>query len=231
MNARLAAIAVVVLTIAKTASAHRLDEYLQSTFISLWGDSVSGEMLLTPGVAVLPTVLRAIDTNADGINSEAEQRVYAEQVLRDLVVTINGEHLRPRLVSVDFPKNEDLKEGLGSIHLEFKLELPRNVFNRHLRIENFHQPQISAYLVNCLMPANGAVRITSERRNYSQSLYEVEYNEGVISPSIQVSAWRLALPIALIAASLSVLALLIRTKRTSFLSRILAEVPDNKSGA
>ena len=127
------------------AGAHQVDEYLQSTFISLTKDSVNVEMFLTPGVAVLPAVLGAIDANGDGAICEAEQRTYADRVVRDLSVTVNGENIRPRLLAANFPSLENMKEGLGTIHLELKFDLVPNRSNRRLRWENRHQSRISAY--------------------------------------------------------------------------------------
>src|SRR5882724_501216 len=74
--------------------------------------------------------------------------------------------------------------GDPSIHVHTMYRDPTNDYGRSLlRFENLHQSQISAYQVNCLMPANAAVRIASEHRNYSQSLYELEYTESIRSPS------------------------------------------------
>jgi hypothetical protein len=129
-------------------------------------------------VAVLPTVLAALDSNGDGVISETEQHAYAEQVVRDLSVTVNGACPKLQLVTANFPSKEEIKEGLGSIHLEFKIDLPPNPSNRHLRWENHHQSPISAYQINCLMPADSALRISSEHRNYSQSRYEIDYSDA-----------------------------------------------------
>jgi hypothetical protein len=65
------------------ASAHRLDEYLQATIFSIEKDHVQAFLRLTPGVAVVASVLADIDTNADGILSEGEQRTYAERAWLD----------------------------------------------------------------------------------------------------------------------------------------------------
>src|SRR5437764_3773954 len=104
MTARLAAAGALLLPLATTASAHRLDEYLQATTISVEKDRVQAQIRLTPGVAVFPIVLANIDTDADGVISEAEQRAYAERVLGDLSLTIDGHQLRVRLVSLKFAK-------------------------------------------------------------------------------------------------------------------------------
>ena len=41
----------------------------------------------------------------DGVISEAEQRAYAERVLRDLSLTIDGDPLRLRLVSIEISED------------------------------------------------------------------------------------------------------------------------------
>ena len=78
-------------------------------------------MTLTPGVAVFPVVLAAIDTDADGVISEAEQRAYAERVLARFVA-------HDRRPSPDAPigldgisrRSEEMKEGRGEIRIEFE---------------------------------------------------------------------------------------------------------------
>jgi hypothetical protein len=152
-----------------------LDEYLQATTISVEKDRLQAQMRLTPGVAVLPGVLASIDTNGDGIISAAEQRAYAERVLRDLSLTIDGDHLRLRIVSWKYPPLAEMKEGRGEIQIEFNADVPRSNGNRRLIFENHHQSRIAAYLVNCLVPRDLNIRVTAQRRNYQQSIYQLDY--------------------------------------------------------
>lgn len=119
------AVAAVLLSIRTPASAHRLDEYLQATIISVEKDRVQASLRLIPGVAVSPIVIWSIDTNGDGIISEAEQQAYAERVLGDLSLNIDGHPLKPRLVSVNFPKTWEMKAGIGEIQIDFTADLPR----------------------------------------------------------------------------------------------------------
>jgi len=158
-----------------SAFAHRLDEYLEATTISVERDRVHAQIRLTPGVAVFPAALRSIDTDADRVISQPERRAYAAEVLRDLSFTIDGSPLRPRLISMTFPKVEEMKEGRGEIQLEFYADLPRGGPNRRLVYENRHQSRISAYLVNCLVPRDPGLRIIAQNRNYSQSFYQLDY--------------------------------------------------------
>ena len=47
-------------------AAHRLDEYLQGTLISVEKNRVQAQITMTPGVAIYPILLAAIDTYHDG---------------------------------------------------------------------------------------------------------------------------------------------------------------------
>jgi hypothetical protein len=164
-----------VLVIAGPISAHRLNEYLQATILSVEKDHVPLSMRLVPGTAVAATVIAGIDSNSDGILSKAEQRAYAASVLRDLALTVDGNRLSLRLISVDFPKPAEIREGLGQIQIEFSAELPSGGANRRLVFENHHQSKIAAYLVNCLVPRDKDIHIISQNRNQLQSFYQLDY--------------------------------------------------------
>ncbi len=96
------------------ASAHRLDEYLQATTISLEPHRVQMQIRLTPGVAVFPLVMAAIDTNGDGVIATSEQRAYAGRVLGDLSLAVDGERLTLQLISTNFPTTDEMREGRGT---------------------------------------------------------------------------------------------------------------------
>jgi hypothetical protein len=160
-----------------TAQAHRLDEYLQATLVSIDKTRMYGEMTLTPGVAVFAPVLAEIDTDRDGALSQAERRAYGERVLRDLSITSDATYVTSRLLSIRFPTVEEMKAGTGAIQLDFAVDLPPGGRKRRLTIESHHESRISAYLVNCLVPKDPAIRIASQSRNYSQSVYSVEYEQ------------------------------------------------------
>jgi hypothetical protein len=74
MNARTLVAAAILLSLVRSASAHRLDEYLQATIISVEKDRVQASMRLIPGVAVSSIVLASIDADGDGVISETEHR-------------------------------------------------------------------------------------------------------------------------------------------------------------
>ena len=70
-----------------------------------------------------------------------------------------------------------MKEGSGEIQLDFDAELPGGGRNRKLTFENRHLSRIAAYQVNCLVPRDPDIRIAAQVRNYSQSVYELQYED------------------------------------------------------
>ena len=129
--------------------------------ISVEKDRVQASDASDPRRCGVVAVIASIDTNGDGVISEAEQPDYAERVLDDLSITVDGDRVKPRLVSVEFPRVEEMKEGLGEIQIEFRADLPSGRPNRRLILENHHQSRIAAYLVNCLVPRDQDIRIVS----------------------------------------------------------------------
>jgi hypothetical protein len=170
--------------------AHRLDEYLQGTILSVEKNRIQAQMTLTPGVAVFPLLLAEMDTDANGVISDTEQRAYAGRILRDLSLTIDGARLTPHLLSIRFPSVDEMREGRGEIQLEFESALPAGGRNRKLTLENHHQSRIAAYQVNCLVPGDPEIRITAQNRNYSQSVYDLEYVQtGVPAQPLSLASW------------------------------------------
>jgi hypothetical protein len=189
MKTRLVAAAAILLSLVAGAFAHRLDEYLQATILSVEKDNVRASMRLIPGVAVSSIILADIDTNGDGVISEAEQRAYVERVLRELSITVDGKSVRPTLVSQKFPAIEEIKEGVGEIQIEFRVELGRGGPERSIVFENHHRNEISAYLVNCLVPGDPNIRILTQNRNESQSFYQLDYAQAGSSSDASRKAW------------------------------------------
>ena len=160
------------------ASAHRLDEYLQATLISVEKDHVEVSMRLIPGIAVSSAVIASIDTNGDGVLSPQERWDYAQRVLSELALSIDGKKLEPKLKSADFPQIQEMRDGLGEIHIEYTAELPGGGPNRKLILENNDQRQRAVYLVNALVPSDPGISIVAQKRNQVQSTYELDYTQA-----------------------------------------------------
>jgi len=166
-----------------SASAHRLDEYLQGTILSVAKNRLDAETTLTPGVAVFPILIAAIDRDADGTISQTEQHAYAERVLHDLSLSLDGQTLDPHLTSAEFAPISEMKEGRGQIRIGFYADLLGGVAGRKLVLENRHLSGIAAYQVNVLVPRDPDIRIVSQKRNYSQSFYELDFTQAAAGPS------------------------------------------------
>ena len=222
MRTSLVAGIAMLLLAATPAHAHRLDEYLQATMISVGRDRVQLQLRLTPGVAVFPT-LREIDTNLDGVISDAEQRAYAERVLRDLSLAIDGTHLPLRVTALKFASVAEMKEGRGDIEIDLDAVVPRGGKDRRLTFENRHLKGISVYLVNALVSRDPDIRVSHQNRNYEQSFYQMDYAQAGTLPAAQSRAWWsgawgwLAVAAFL---SLAKLALLARRSYVRFMPRI-----------
>jgi hypothetical protein len=76
--------------LAAPAAAHRVDEYLQATRVSIDIERVDLEIDLTAGSALASEVFAWIDTNRNGEISNTEGEEYAQQVLRSIVLKVDG---------------------------------------------------------------------------------------------------------------------------------------------
>jgi hypothetical protein len=191
------AITFALISLAVPALAHRLDEYLQAIIVSIGQDHIRVSMRLIPGVAVSTTVISAVDSNGDGVFSETEQQSYAQKVLGDLSLKLDGHLLRPRLEAISFPTTADMKEGLGEIHIEFAADVPAGGLNRTLVVENHHEMRISVYLMNSLVPQARNIQLTAQHRNQNQSYYRVDYVQSGGQRDPWLSIWQSGLISAL----------------------------------
>jgi hypothetical protein len=161
---RVAVAALLTMILTSGAAAHRLDEYLQATLIGVTRDGVDIEINLTPGVAVLPVVMAAIDRNRDGQISPAEEQAYASAVLHDLELQVDGRPEKLRLMESHFPSPEAMREGLGIIRLNLRADRG----GHELRFENHHLPRVSVYLVNCLASQDKSLIVGKPERDEAQ---------------------------------------------------------------
>lgn len=167
--------------LATEAWAHRLDEYLQATRISVATNRIDVAMELTPGVAVADQVLVVIDKDRDGRVSKDEIATYAQRVLKDIRVGLDEKVLPLSLVETRFPTLHEVKVGVGVIRIKATLLFGHISVGQHtLGLTNTHLPAISVYLVNALVPKGPAIKITKQTRDEHQKTYRLEFS---VSPS------------------------------------------------
>jgi hypothetical protein len=167
---------ILLLAVPSAALAHRLDEYLQATLVSIEPGDVRLQMNFTPGVAVADRVLARIDTNHDGIISANEAKAYGELVRNHLLVRLDGRKLVLKLATSGFPAVTELRSGWGIIQIEFTADIGSLSPGRHkLSLENRHLPGLSVYLLNAAQPKSAQVQITRQMRNKHQSRGSIEF--------------------------------------------------------
>jgi hypothetical protein len=170
-------LALTTLFVASTeVSAHRTDDCLQAARIGLEPDRVTIALDLTPGTAMADSFIAALDLDRDGSLSAAEQRTYAEQVVRALTVAIDARPLQLRLLSASFPELAAFGRGEGAIRLQIEAPLANVSAGPHqLLFRNVHLAGHSAYLANALVPGSTRVAVTGQGRAHDQSELTIEY--------------------------------------------------------
>ena len=179
---------------APSAGAHRLDEYLQATRLSIAEDrggiEVDIDIDLTPGTAIASKVLSWIDTDGDGRISDAEAGAYAKEMLRSVTLKVDWRPAPIELVSSSFPEWSDVRLGVGTIRLRASAKIPAAGSGQHeISYLNTHKPESSVYLVNALVPDNPRIQLGPPRRDYAQHGLTLDYTvAGEVSPAARTWA-------------------------------------------
>ena len=185
------------LALCSVSNAHRLDEYLQASRISLHEDRLEVQVFLTPGVNVAPIVISAIDTNHDKAISASEGRAYVQRILYNLVLRIDGTDQLFSMVDDQFPTLEEMEAGEGAIRLNLTAHVPARWSGHHrVYFENDNDSLMGAYLMNVMTPDNKDIHILAQDRDLIQRRYTLDYEVGSsVWSSIPVPSSDLWLPI------------------------------------
>ena len=163
-----------------TVFAHRLNEYLEATTISLSRNEVFIELRLTPGVDVAPTLLKNIDRNNDGRISPEEQQAYLAVLSHDFSLMLDGRNAALQLVSSSFPDEEAMKKGMADIIIRYEAKIEQAGASHQLKLTNVHYKPIAVYLVNCILPADTTIRVINQTRSADQSVYQLYFATGYV---------------------------------------------------
>jgi hypothetical protein len=181
----------VCLVVPARLAAHRLDEYLQAARLAVARDRVSVELDLTAGIAKAPAVFAMIDANHDGRVSQSEIDAYARQVADALVLTLDGETIRPVVDRAEMPAWSEMRDGVGAIRLHASARIPAARPGHHqLFFRNTHQPAMSVYLANALVPEDDRVEITSQGRDADQHELTIDYRVTPAAGWSAASSWQ-----------------------------------------
>jgi hypothetical protein len=159
------AVIAILLIFAPAASAHRLDEYLQATRLSLAADQIGVEIDLTPGVDVAQMVFALINTDHDGRISASEAERYAHQVVRETILEIDGNRSQLAVLKYEFPTFQEMSAGEGVIRIYARAGWRGAPGVHRLVYQNNHKADLGVYLVNALRPASATIEITEQRRD------------------------------------------------------------------
>ena len=196
---RPACLVVSVLSLAPGGLAHRLDEYLQATRISVGLSRIGIEIDLTPGVAVAESVFSAIDTDHDSNVSAAEAAAYAHDLVGALALTVDDRAAPLRLNEYQFPTFEEMRRGEGVIRLRATSDLqPAEPGQHHITFMNTYRRDIGVYLVNALASGDSRIHVTNQSRDSLQREFSMDY---VVSASEPAQNLRIAAVLLLLAAA------------------------------
>lgn len=179
MRRLLPSVVALILAMPLNASAHRLDEYLQATRVSLAPEGVQIELDLTPGVAVATSVFPLIDRDGDRVVTALEIEAYARSVLRDLSLHVDGRAYPLTLARAECPTWPELEDGIGTISIVASAAAGlRRRGAHHVRYENFHRRDIGVFLVNALVPADREISIVGQARDPGQRRFDLNVSIG-----------------------------------------------------
>jgi hypothetical protein len=160
------------------ADAHRLDETLEATRISIDRERVGLELDVTPGISAAPQLLASIDTDADGHLSLAERDEYVREFVHGLALTIDGTPVAVVLRESEFPELVNMSLGVGAIRVRAIGVMPAEAraIGRHIvSYAGRRGSGQSAYLVNALVPADPRIEIVQQGRDQIQRVLTLEY--------------------------------------------------------
>ena len=193
----------------RAATAHRLDEYLQATRISVARGHVTAEVSLTPGAAVAGSVISAIDRDRNGEISAAEGLASAEGVVNSFSLEVDGLRRGLALDEHRIPSAE-IRRGEGVIRLRASAPIFADAVGRHrLSFSNTHRSDIGVYLVNALVPEDSQIGINGQSRDMLQREFHMEYTVSEREDNLELAAvWPPVLGLSLAAALLAITRLL-----------------------
>lgn len=160
----------------ETTLAHRLDECLQATRVTVSTNHIALAIDVTPGVAVVNQFLPALDRNNDGSVSTKESDAFAKEMFRHLQVRMDDVKVDLRLQDIVVPPLSEMKRGSGVIRIRTQTDSSPMATGRHqLQLTNGFLPHISVYLVNAVAPTSEAIRIVKQTRDEAQTSYGLEF--------------------------------------------------------
>lgn len=180
-DARLVALVVCALAVScANALAHRLDEILQSAFLSIDTERLHVELHLTPGIDTFAALAPTLDPDGDGDISLTEAHAFGESVRTNLYLSLDGQRLSLEIEHVKSPDLDALKDGTGTLTFLLSAPTALSPARHELIFRNHDRPGQSVYLANALQPElPDVIQISGQRRSSDQREITVSFERRI----------------------------------------------------
>lgn len=162
------------------AAAHPVDEVVQGAYLTLAPGTVRLELDVTPGPAVAGAVLRSLDARPDRLITDAEARAYAERVLAQSAILLDGVAAAWRLEKVSTPPYDALRLKADTLKIYAVAARPDQVGSHSLSYHNRYRPADSQCIANIfLQPGPGLrYRVTGQTHSDDGRVLTVSYTSA-----------------------------------------------------
>ena len=141
------------------AGAHRLDEYLQATRLSIDLERVGLEIDLTAGVAVAPRSLPGLIRTATVRSPTLRAKPMRDRCSALSCCQSTSRPVPITLIEIRFPQFREMSLGVGTIQVRATAKVSATGAGRHqVSYLNTHRSESSVYLVNALVPADPRIQ-------------------------------------------------------------------------
>jgi hypothetical protein len=174
--ARLLLVGAAVLMLPAGVQAHRLDEVLQTTRISIGVNQIDLDVAISPGIETAAAVLSAVDVNRNGAIDAIERRSYVDGIARALRLSVDGRVLPLRPARYGFPASDAVRGGVGVIQLALRADFESGSGRHNLSFANGFAPAGSVYQVNALTPVEPGIDLRQPVRDARQRTFVIDYD-------------------------------------------------------
>ena len=143
--------------------------------IALESRDLTITLSMTPGHDIADRIIALIDGDRDGTLSESEMGAYADTVVSDLSLVIDGKGIPMTIDSVGMPSVPALKDGTEAMVIRLSAPIPRKPGRHEVEYRNGHLSEIAKRLVNTKVPPP-SMSIDSQDRSPDQSFYRLQIN-------------------------------------------------------
>lgn len=148
------------------AGAHPVDEVVQGAYLTLLPGQLRLEVDITAGSAVVREIIKSLDTDADRNITTEEARAYAQRVLDQSTLALDGVATKWTLENVRVPAYRNLELGSDTIRIYAATERPERRGAHSLSFDNRYQPAKGRWTANVfLQPGAGwHYQVTGQQR-------------------------------------------------------------------